>query len=291
MGAQHSYWTIGQDGKKIPKWDRRVRVECYVGRLPLHAGSVALILNTHTVHVSPQFHVVFDDEFTAGEALQSNTQPSNWENLYDNQRELVTDTEYTIASNWCDDEGALGTEHENRELAWQRPSSVLDSTSAQANEGEACAHTPVHEGATSANEGVVMPNEGAPAAPPSFAPIDLNTTGLRRSSRLKKGPAPRLNLITTMGMLGAMAMSAINNPAQSMHKHLPAKYTSLVTMVIAPNIPIVVIRFRRGAGPFLRRDNLLSPAVFRSMGAKLGGAAGAPLFVITTPSFAKVASS
>ena len=35
----------------------------YVGRSPSHASNVALILNPRTGHVSPQFHVVFDDDF------------------------------------------------------------------------------------------------------------------------------------------------------------------------------------------------------------------------------------
>jgi hypothetical protein len=36
----------------------------YVGHLSSHAGLVALVLNPCTGHVSPQFHVVFDDHFT-----------------------------------------------------------------------------------------------------------------------------------------------------------------------------------------------------------------------------------
>ena len=32
----------------------------YLGHSPYHIGSVALVLNPETGHVSPQFHVVFD---------------------------------------------------------------------------------------------------------------------------------------------------------------------------------------------------------------------------------------
>ena len=42
-----------------PKWEPRSRLGIYVGHSPSHAGSVALVLNPRTGHVSPQYHVVF----------------------------------------------------------------------------------------------------------------------------------------------------------------------------------------------------------------------------------------
>ena len=48
---------------QIPKWQPRSRVGVYVGHSPSHTGSVALVLHPSTGHISPQFHVVFDDDF------------------------------------------------------------------------------------------------------------------------------------------------------------------------------------------------------------------------------------
>jgi hypothetical protein len=45
------------------KWKDRSRVGLYLGRSPLHASSVALVLNLVTGRVSPQFHVSFDPLF------------------------------------------------------------------------------------------------------------------------------------------------------------------------------------------------------------------------------------
>jgi len=45
------------------KWKERSRVGIYLGRSPHHAATVPLILNTQTGLVSPQFHVVYDDNF------------------------------------------------------------------------------------------------------------------------------------------------------------------------------------------------------------------------------------
>jgi hypothetical protein len=50
----------------------------YVGRLPSHASNVSLILNQHTGHVLPQFHVVYDDDFTTVPYLRTATVPPHW---------------------------------------------------------------------------------------------------------------------------------------------------------------------------------------------------------------------
>jgi hypothetical protein len=52
-----------QTGKSIPKWDDRSRIGLFLGWSPRHSRKVALVLNLSTGHVSPQFHVVFDDLF------------------------------------------------------------------------------------------------------------------------------------------------------------------------------------------------------------------------------------
>jgi hypothetical protein len=65
----------------IPKWELRARMGIYVGRSPAHALNVALILNPRTGHVSPQFHVVFNDDFTTVQYLRTTTVPPHWADL------------------------------------------------------------------------------------------------------------------------------------------------------------------------------------------------------------------
>ena len=55
----------------IPKRDGRVRVGGYVGRSPIHAGNVSLILNLSMGHFSLQFHVVFDVTFLTVPSLKN----------------------------------------------------------------------------------------------------------------------------------------------------------------------------------------------------------------------------
>ena len=51
-------------GAGPPKWEPRLRIRVYLGHSPFHAGNVALVWNPTTVRESPQYHVVFDDNFS-----------------------------------------------------------------------------------------------------------------------------------------------------------------------------------------------------------------------------------
>ena len=64
-----------------PKWDPRSCLGIYVGIFQAHAQSVALVLNPRTGHVSPQFHVIFDDKFSTVPFLIKGEVPPNWEKL------------------------------------------------------------------------------------------------------------------------------------------------------------------------------------------------------------------
>ena len=65
----------------LPKWEPRSRAGIYLYHSPFHAGSVALVLNPETGHVSPQLHVVFDDGFSTGPLIREGTIPPNWTDL------------------------------------------------------------------------------------------------------------------------------------------------------------------------------------------------------------------
>jgi hypothetical protein len=83
----------------IPKWELRARMGIYVGQSPSHASNVALILNPRTGHISPQFHVVFDDDFTTVEYLCKMTVPPHWAELVCSSAEIQLHTEHQ-ANTW-----------------------------------------------------------------------------------------------------------------------------------------------------------------------------------------------
>ena len=86
-----------------PKWEPRDRLGIYVGHSPFHAGSVALVLNPKTLHVSPQFHAVFDDNFSTVPFMRNNEVPPNWKELVKNSSQLATDMNFDAAKMWYSD--------------------------------------------------------------------------------------------------------------------------------------------------------------------------------------------
>ena len=71
-----------QDGKKIPRWKPRSRRGVFLGFGEKYASSVPLVLNPTTSHISPQFHVIFDDLFsTVISQAESDEPPMEWDDL------------------------------------------------------------------------------------------------------------------------------------------------------------------------------------------------------------------
>jgi hypothetical protein len=83
-----------------PKREPRLRLGIYVGHSPSHAGSVALVLNPRTGHVSPQYHMVFDDLFTRVASMKKSEVPPNWTELVGKSSERVTDEDYNLTKTW-----------------------------------------------------------------------------------------------------------------------------------------------------------------------------------------------
>eukprot|EP00804_Cyclotella_cryptica_P016249 CCRYP_005730-RC/>CCRYP_005730-RC protein AED:0.47 eAED:0.42 QI:0/-1/0/1/-1/0/1/0/200 len=82
-----------QDGKKIPKWDSRARQGIFVGFSTRHSSLVPLILNPRTQHISPQYHVIFDDAFTTVPSLTSaDERDLRFEKLFQTARECYIDS-------------------------------------------------------------------------------------------------------------------------------------------------------------------------------------------------------
>ena len=81
-----------QDNKKIPKWDSRARQGIFVGFSKHHSSTVPLILNPRTQHISPQFHVIFDDDFSTVPAVSTEiSRNQEFERLFELSRERFID--------------------------------------------------------------------------------------------------------------------------------------------------------------------------------------------------------
>ena len=182
--------------KGVPKWEPRARVGIYLGRSPAHASNVALVLNPKTGLVSPQFHVVFDDDFTTVPHLRKGTVPPNWESLVQGSREKSTSEFYDLTKTWFDavpDESAGETqsqpepERERNEVAdaGAQPSLLTTQPPVSASmdfEGES-RNLPI---VSQDSEGDQIPASTDSEGDALFMPeiVNLDALGMRRSPRL-----------------------------------------------------------------------------------------------------------
>ena len=88
--------------KGNPKWEPRARTGAYMEYLDSHTGNVALLLNLQTGHASQQYHVLFDDNFTSVEYVQSGKEPPSWCKLISDSSGKVTDDSYDVILTWYD---------------------------------------------------------------------------------------------------------------------------------------------------------------------------------------------
>ena len=197
-----------QDGNKIPKWDSRVRIGAYIGRSPRHAGNVAMILNPTTGHVSPQFHVVFDDSFSTIDALTNGYKPENWEVLYETNTEFVGAEAFKLAQEWQQAESKQVSE-----LAWQMAdddANPISPPQASDDDGASEGDVPVDDG-VEASEG-----DSSTSDVPQYNPIDFSKAGHRKSKRSTK-PVRRLNLMTTLGFITTMCIAGATSAVVGAH--------------------------------------------------------------------------
>eukprot|EP00804_Cyclotella_cryptica_P027788 CCRYP_009212-RA/>CCRYP_009212-RA protein AED:0.44 eAED:0.14 QI:0/-1/0/1/-1/1/1/0/824 len=81
-----------QDGKQIPKWNSRARQGIFVGFSSNHSSLVPLIYNPRSQHISPQYHVIFDDAFLTVPALNTPTEMDDqFACLFETSRESFVD--------------------------------------------------------------------------------------------------------------------------------------------------------------------------------------------------------
>lgn len=71
-----------QDGSKIGKWKARSWQGVYIGHSSCHSGSIPLIYNPATTHVSPQYHVVYDEFFKTASGGQETQNSVYLDKLY-----------------------------------------------------------------------------------------------------------------------------------------------------------------------------------------------------------------
>jgi hypothetical protein len=72
-----------QDGDNLNKWKSRSWQGVYIGPSSCHANNVPLIYNPATTHISPQFHVVYDEGFTSITSIPSHMEDNLMRKLFE----------------------------------------------------------------------------------------------------------------------------------------------------------------------------------------------------------------
>ncbi|KAL7465925.1 hypothetical protein ACHAXS_006230 [Conticribra weissflogii] len=85
-----------QDGKKIPKWNKRSRLGQFLGYSDQHSSLIANVRHLRTGFVSPQYHCVFDDLFQTvySSGKDDGVVDSICNLLWENNRERYAEDEY-----------------------------------------------------------------------------------------------------------------------------------------------------------------------------------------------------
>jgi hypothetical protein len=94
----HCLQSAGGPGP--PKWEPRSRIGVYLGHSHFHARSVALVFKPKTARVSPQYHVIFDDDFTTVPYIEGGEVPPNWEELSFLSTKSTMDESVDLALKW-----------------------------------------------------------------------------------------------------------------------------------------------------------------------------------------------
>lgn len=84
------------EGKKIPKWNRRSRLGQFLGFSDEHSSLVGRVRNLETNYVSPQYHLVYDDNFSSifnDTSLQDSKADEIFDDLFENARDFYGEIE------------------------------------------------------------------------------------------------------------------------------------------------------------------------------------------------------
>jgi hypothetical protein len=164
----------------------------YIGCLPSHAANVSLILNPRTGHVSPQFHVVFDDDFTAVPYLRTATIPPFWAESVSASSKLHVYTERQVDT-WQSLPELMPEDGDFTSEQTEFPNSVLgtptnDAAPLEDSEGATAVFTPGHQIVLQVvsvqNQNASENNNLWPIERQMPVPVNLHGSGLQCSSRL-----------------------------------------------------------------------------------------------------------
>jgi hypothetical protein len=181
-----------QDGDNYSKWKARYWQGVYIGNSTCHAGHIPLIYNPMTTHISPQYHVTYDEGFTSIQTTLPDVKEAILQRLYNKAQwshssEYATDDDlYYFDTLWMDPPLAPKPEGRGRKRKTSPPTCQTDianiaprlSTPAEAS--LSADDVPQTEGAEIVAPGRIHTSEG----------VQINAPGQRQASEGDQIQAP-----------------------------------------------------------------------------------------------------
>jgi hypothetical protein len=173
------------------KWKDRSRVGIYLGRSPIHSRSIALVLNTETGLVSPQFHVQHDSNFDTVKQLYSSTHVSQWQIKAGLTDPAVQGKEGD--SNQIAEKTTIERRREVSEGA--EPTTLVDETGTMRNSAQPSPVSQSNPEGRTAN--APLPEPAPPPRDRQTSIPEQRTESQRTSSRTRKPPERLIEVFTS----------------------------------------------------------------------------------------------
>ena len=178
-----------QQGRKLPRWEPRARRGIFMGYSTVHSSDVPLVLNLHTGHISPQYHVVFDDSFSTVPSLAPDDDPPTFWSAIDFSTDSHRDVVSRIpldkdSSLQYDADYMTPLELEERTRLDTRNAKIRSTYASASTVSEEPSSEPLPDLAQHVN---LPPSEESSTAIQSPAPQPVSSAGPRRSTRSNKG--------------------------------------------------------------------------------------------------------
>ena len=195
-----------QQGKKLPRWQPRSRRGIFVGFSNDHSSDVPLVLNLTTGSISPQYHVVFDDEFSTVPSIDVNEDPPTFWNDLDLESQsqriyLDPESPHQLHEEWLTPDELEERRRTNNRQRHVRQ--IFPPLTGSSTDNTTPAPIPASTQITPSNTPTAVPtelpvSEGVQSSSTTQQPVvpepnshrrsnRLNPTSPRRSSRSSKG--------------------------------------------------------------------------------------------------------
>ena len=84
----------------LPKWEPLSSAGIYLGNSQFNAGSVCLVINPATGHVSPQFHMVFYEFFSTVPFMREGKISQNWTDIVQQSSQICAMDNIYLKDTW-----------------------------------------------------------------------------------------------------------------------------------------------------------------------------------------------